>query len=94
MSVVIGISHIYSHRITTGVHQAGIGQISECSILLVDIQVIVFMKIVTDINVRVSIGVDVAYHKPEPISDSSSSYAACSTDICEFVAVIFEKAST
>src|SRR3954467_1675447 len=64
----------------------------ERSVTLIDIQVIIFMKVISNVEVRVTIQINIRCVYAEPISDDRTVNARFFSDIGEFIiAFIFEQ---
>ena len=84
MSIVVDISHIYTHTKLAGMRKALNVLIPEAAIFLVDIQVIIFMKIIADVNIRPTIQVDIRYRYTQAIPYSGSLDSGFTCNIGEF----------
>jgi 5-bromo-4-chloroindolyl phosphate hydrolysis protein len=57
-------------------HDMGIQFLFKGPVPLIDIQVIIFMEIIANVNIRPSVKVDIAYGNAQPITYFAAVYAA------------------
>jgi len=58
------------------------------SVLLVDIEIITFVKVIGNIDVRIEVLVDIRYHYPQAKPNKAAKYAGFFTYIHKFTVVI------
>ena len=90
MTVIVDIRYINTHRKAAGMIDATGNLFTKNTFAVIDIEIVVFMKIVTYIYVRVTIQVYVCDADTQAISDNRAVDAAYSRNITEPGSIIPE----
>ena len=51
-------------------HKGTVGYVPECAVSLIDVEIIIFMKIVADVQIRIPVEVNVAGYYAKTVSNS------------------------
>src|SRR5688572_21107393 len=94
ITIVIDIGHIRTHRSIAYAYHLVFQFFFECAVMLVDIEIISFKKIIGNINVLPAIIVYITYRNSKPKANDASINACLFTYVSKMTIVISKKFMT